>query len=177
MLALKLCPELLDLSEKILPLMTKEVVVLRQTLYMDVLLINDLLPPFRLPTPVYLSSVKPPESVLSAVRRLEWLGSTVRLSHGRLIHLGFDGHRWKIRRNGEMAPMECWRRLWPFGQDNCFGLFSEGVFCCQVVSYCQLVVGARYLLCSSADGAIVGRRSQRGLRSEKNRAFEVEDEH
>ena len=69
--ALKLCPELLDLSEKILPLMTKEVVVLRQTLYMDVLLINDLLPPFRLPTPVYLWSVKPPESVLSAVRRLE----------------------------------------------------------------------------------------------------------
>jgi hypothetical protein len=54
MLALKLCPELLDLSEKILPLMTKEVVVLRQTLYMDVLLINSLLSTFRLFTPVYL---------------------------------------------------------------------------------------------------------------------------
>jgi hypothetical protein len=54
MLALKLCPELLDLTEKILPLMTKEVIVLRQTLYMDVLLINGLLSTFLLFTPVYL---------------------------------------------------------------------------------------------------------------------------
>jgi hypothetical protein len=107
MLALKLCPELLDLFEKILPLIPKEVIVLHQTLYMDVLLVNCLLSTFRLFTPVYLWSVKPAGSVLSAGRSLEWLGSTAQLSRGRLIHLGFDMHRWKFRRNGEMATMEC----------------------------------------------------------------------